>query len=92
MSNVRDNCVLHSCPGGMTVLGRYAQGGHGAVRHGCILMETSMVGIHATLLDGVIVGENRLVSAQALCTKGHKPGAGQPLGGQRGVPGQGAQR
>ncbi len=70
MSNVRDNCVLHSFPGGMTVLGRYAQGGHGAVRHGCILMETSMVGIHATLLDGVIVGENRLVSAQALCTKG----------------------
>ena len=43
-----------------------------------------MVGIHATLLDGVFVGENRLVSAQALCTKGINLEPGSVYGGSAG--------
>jgi len=43
-----------------------------------------MVGIHATLLDGVFVGENRLVSAQALCTKGITLEPGSVYGGSAG--------
>lgn len=70
MSNVQDNCVLHSCPGGAVVLRRFAQVGHGAVLHGCTLLENSMVGINATMLDGAVLGPDSLLAANALAAKG----------------------
>src|SRR5665213_1494413 len=68
MCNVQDNCVLHSCPGGTVLLRRFAQVGHGAVLHGCSLMENCLVGINATVLDGAIVGQDSMVAAHSLVT------------------------
>lgn len=70
MSNVQDNCVLHTSPGGLLRLHRLAQVGHGAVLHGCTLMENSLVGINATVLDGATVGRNAIVGAQSLVKRG----------------------
>lgn len=81
MSNVQDNCVLHACPGGAVVLHRYAQVGHGAVLHGCILMENCLVGIHATVLDGAVIGPDSLLAAQALVTAGVRTEAGSLYAG-----------
>ncbi len=72
MSNVQDNCVLHSCPGGAVLLHRGAQVGHGAVLHGCELLENCLVGINATLLDEAVVGRDCIVAAHALVTKGFR--------------------
>ncbi len=70
MSNVQDNCVLHSCPDGAVLLHRFAQIGHGAVLRGCTLMENCLVGIHATVLDGAVLGPDSMLAAQALVTAG----------------------
>jgi hypothetical protein len=67
---VQDNCVLHTSPGGLLRLYRLAQVGHGAVLHGCKLLENSLVGINATVLDGAIVGCNAIVGAQSLVKRG----------------------
>jgi hypothetical protein len=64
--------VLHSCPGGAVVLHRGAQVGHGAVLHGCELLENCLVGINATLLDEAVVGRDCIVAAHALVTKGSR--------------------
>ena len=71
-SNVQDNCVLHCCPGGTVVLHSLAQVGHGAELHGCTLLENSLVGIHATILDHAVVGANTIVAAQALVAQGKR--------------------
>jgi phenylacetic acid degradation protein len=70
MSNVQDNCVLHTSPGGLLRLHRLAQVGHGAVLHGCTLMENSLVGINSTVLDGATVGCNAIVGAHSLVKRG----------------------
>ncbi len=72
MSNVQDNCVLHSSPGGSLVVHALAQVGHGAVLHGCMLLENCLVGVNATVLDGAVVGANSIVGAHALVTKGSR--------------------
>lgn len=65
-SNVQDHCVLHSAPGGTVWVGPMAQVGHGAVLHGCRLLDNCLIGIHATVLDGAVVGASCIVAAQAL--------------------------
>ena len=72
MSNVQDNCVLHCSPGGTVVVSPFAQVGHGAVLHGCTLLENCLVGIHATVLDHAVVGANSIVAAHALVTQGKR--------------------
>ncbi len=81
MSNVQDNCVLHARPGGAVVLHRFAQAGHGAVLHGCTLLENCLVGIHATVLDGAVLGPDSLLAAQALVTAGVRTEAGSLYAG-----------
>jgi len=72
MSNVQDNCVLHTCPGGTVVLSPFSQVGHGAVLHGCTLLENCLVGIHATVLDHAVVGANTIVAAHTLVAQGKR--------------------
>lgn len=83
MCNVQDNAVLHTAPGGTLRLHRLAQVAHGAVLHGCTLMENALVGINATVLDGASVGRHTIVGAQSLvkrgaCLEGQALYAGSP--------------
>jgi len=46
--------------------------GHGAMLHGCRVESHCLIGMRATLLNNVVVGEYSIVGAGALITQGTK--------------------
>jgi phenylacetic acid degradation protein len=69
-SNVQDNCVLHSFPGRDVLLEEDAHVGHGAVLHGCQVRRGALIGIHAVVMDDVVVGEQAFVGAASFVRAG----------------------
>ena len=69
-SNVQDNCVLHSFPGQDVRLEEDSHVGHGAVLHGCSVRRGALIGIHAVVMDGVVVGEEAFVGASSFVRAG----------------------
>jgi len=69
-SNVQDNCVLHSFPGQDVLLEQDAHVGHGAVLHGCRVQRGALIGIHAVVMDDVVVGEEAFVGAASFVRAG----------------------
>jgi phenylacetic acid degradation protein len=69
-SNVQDNCVLHSFPGKDVLLEEGAHVGHGAVLHGCSVQRGALIGIHAVVMDDVVVGEEAFVGASSFVRAG----------------------
>lgn len=69
-SNVQDNCVLHSFPGQDVRLEEDGHVGHGAVLHGCSVRRGALIGIHAVVMDGVVVGEEAFVGASSFVRAG----------------------
>jgi carbonic anhydrase/acetyltransferase-like protein (isoleucine patch superfamily) len=66
-SNVQDNCTLHVTNGtGPLLLEEEVTVGHNAVLHACTVRRGSLIGMNATVLDDVEVGERALVAAGAL--------------------------
>lgn len=55
-SNVQDNAVLHTGPGLDVTIGRNVSIGHSAVVHGCTVGDSCLIGMHATILNGAVVG------------------------------------
>ena len=55
-SNVQDNAVLHTGPGLDVVVGRNVSIGHSAVVHGCTVGDDCLIGMHATILNGAVIG------------------------------------
>jgi carbonic anhydrase/acetyltransferase-like protein (isoleucine patch superfamily) len=71
-SNVQDNSVLHVGDHSPCVVGQDTVVGHRAMLHGCRVEDGCLIGMQATLLDDVVVGEGSLVGAAALLTPGTK--------------------
>ncbi len=78
-TNIQDGCILHVTHDGPHIPGGYALDigedvtlGHGAILHGCRIGARCLVGIHATLLDGVVLEEEVLLGAGALVTPGKR--------------------
>ena len=69
-TNIQDNAVLHVADEFACVLGRYVTVGHSAIVHACTVGDEVLVGMGATLLDGVVVGDQCLIGAKALVTPG----------------------
>lgn len=70
-TNIQDGTVCHvmkgECP---LVLGDSVTIGHGVVLHGCTVESHCLVGMNATLLNDVRVGEHSIVAAGALLPEG----------------------
>lgn len=62
-ANVQDTCVVHGFPGSCTHIRRHGHIGHGAVLHGCIIGEDTLVGMNAVVMDGAEIGAESIVSA-----------------------------
>lgn len=71
-SNVQDGCVLHTDPGFPVTIGENCTIGHMAMVHGCTISDGSLVGIGATLLNGVRVGRNCIIGAHTLLPEGRE--------------------
>lgn len=70
-SNVQDNCTLHTTSKtGPLVLEEEVTLGHNAVVHACTIRRGTLIGMHATVLDKVDVGESALVAAGSVVLAG----------------------
>ena len=69
-TNIQDNAVLHCDPGSHILLGRDVTVGHGAIVHGAEVGDGSLIGMHATLLNGCKVGKGCIIGAGALVPEG----------------------
>jgi carbonic anhydrase/acetyltransferase-like protein (isoleucine patch superfamily) len=85
LSNIQDNCTLHSDEQHSVVLGERVTVGHQAVLHACTVDDDAVVGIGAVVLDGAVVERGALVAAGAVVLPGRVVPAGQVV---RGVPAQ----
>ncbi|HET6604321.1 MAG TPA: gamma carbonic anhydrase family protein [Xanthomonadaceae bacterium] len=84
-TNVQDGTVIHvthegpyTRPGGYpTIIGADVTIGHSAVVHACELGDAVLIGMHATLLDGVVVEKHGFVGAGAMVPPGKRVGSGE---------------
>jgi len=83
-TNVQDGAVLHVThdgpytPGGFPLLiGADVTIGHGAILHACSIEDACLIGMHATVLDGVHVHRHAMIGAGALVTPGKVVGEGE---------------
>jgi carbonic anhydrase/acetyltransferase-like protein (isoleucine patch superfamily) len=69
-ANIQDGAVVHVADGLPAVVGARVTVGHLAMIHACRIGDECLIGMHATILDGAIIGARSIVGAQALVTKG----------------------
>jgi carbonic anhydrase/acetyltransferase-like protein (isoleucine patch superfamily) len=69
-SNIQDTAVLHADPGDPTVIGNDVTVGHGAIVHGAVVGDGSLIGMRATILNKANIGKNCIIGACALVTEG----------------------
>ena len=62
---VQDNCIIHSFPGRDAVVETDGHIGHGAILHGCTVGRNALVGMNAVIMDGVDLGAESILGAQA---------------------------
>ena len=72
-TNIQDGSIGHvmrnQCP---LILRDYVTVGHGVMLHGCTIESHCLIGMRATLLNNVVVGEYSIVGAGALITEDTK--------------------
>jgi carbonic anhydrase/acetyltransferase-like protein (isoleucine patch superfamily) len=69
-SNLQDFVMLHVGARGPTLIGDYCSITHHATIHGAQLGDCCLVGINATLMDGVVLGANSIVAGHTIITEG----------------------
>ncbi len=80
--NIQDGAVLHTLYQKSTItLGDYVSVGHNVTIHGADVDDYALIGMGATLLDGVHVGKGAIVAAGALVLKGTQIGEYEIWGG-----------
>lgn len=72
-TNIQDGAILHGDPGQPTILEDHVTVGHRAVVHSAYIERGSLIGIGATVLDGVRVGTGSIIGAGAVVTKDVPP-------------------
>jgi carbonic anhydrase/acetyltransferase-like protein (isoleucine patch superfamily) len=69
-SNLQDGTVVHLGDDDPTIVGEDVVVGHRAVLHACVIEDRCLVGIQATVLDGVRVGRGSIIGSGAVVTAG----------------------
>ena len=70
-SNVQDGTIVHVMKDTHpTTIGDDVTIGHAAIVHGCTIEDRCLIGMGATLLNGVHVGHDSIVAAGTLLTEG----------------------
>lgn len=62
-SNVQDNSVLHTSKDLPVEIGPNVTVGHSVTLHGCKILGQSIIGMGATILDGVVIEEETIIGA-----------------------------
>jgi len=69
-SNIQEMAMMHTDMGFPLIVGEGCTIGHKAILHGCTIGDNSLIGIGATLLNHVVIGESCLIGAHSLVTEG----------------------
>lgn len=76
-TNIQDGTIIHithdhvRAPGGLaTVIGANVTVGHRVVLHACTVGDFCLIGMSATIMDGVVIGEKVVIAAGSLVTPG----------------------
>lgn len=64
--NLQDGSVIHNMAGHPVVIGDRVSFGHAVLAHGCKIGNDVLVGIRATILNGVEIGDHCLIAAGSL--------------------------
>jgi len=62
-SNLQDTCVMHAFPDKDCVVQENGHIGHGAILHGCIIGENSLVGMNCVVMDDSVIAKESIVAA-----------------------------
>jgi len=81
-SNVQDGAVIHCLPGGRVDLGCQVSIGHQAAIHGATIGDRCLVGMHATVMDGAVIGHDTLLAAGSLVPPGRRFSPGMLVRGR----------
>ncbi len=68
--NIQDGAVLHSDEGVPLQMENDVSVGHLAMLHGCTVMEGSLIGIKAVVLNHAVIGRECLIGANSLIPEG----------------------
>lgn len=72
-SNIQDNTCIHVMnQTGPTRIGDEVTVGHSAMIHGCTIRDRVLIGIHATVLDEVVIEPDVIVAAGSLVPPGRR--------------------
>jgi len=69
-SNVQDCCVIHCDKIHSVKIGKKVSIGHCAMIHGATIKDECLIGIHATILNGSIIGSGSIIGAGAVVKEG----------------------
>jgi carbonic anhydrase/acetyltransferase-like protein (isoleucine patch superfamily) len=68
-TNIQDTAVLHADPGDPTIIGDSVTVGHGAIVHGAVVGDGTLIGMRATVLNKAKIGKGCIIGAHALVTE-----------------------
>ena len=68
-SNVQDGSVLHTDRGFNVHVGDNVTIGHGAIVHGCVVGDGTLIGMGAVILNGAQIGKECIIGAGAVVTQ-----------------------
>ena len=71
-TNIQDGAVVHVADNLPAKIGARVTVGHLAMIHACTVGDECLIGMHATILDGAVIGARSIVGAGSLVTKGTK--------------------
>jgi carbonic anhydrase/acetyltransferase-like protein (isoleucine patch superfamily) len=69
-TNIQDQTTVHVASDLGTTIGADVSIGHGCIIHACTLGDRILVGMGAIIMDGVVVGNDCLIAAGSLLSKG----------------------
>jgi carbonic anhydrase/acetyltransferase-like protein (isoleucine patch superfamily) len=69
-SNIQDHSTLHVASDLSVTLGEDVSVGHGCIIHACTIGDRVLVGMGSIIMDGTLVGEDCLIAAGSLLSKG----------------------
>ena len=70
LTNVQDFAMIHVPYDRPTVVGAFCSITHHATLHGCTIEDECLIGINATVMDGVVIGRGSIVAGGALVKEG----------------------
>ncbi|MEZ4910664.1 MAG: transferase hexapeptide repeat family protein [Saprospiraceae bacterium] len=62
-ANVQESCTIHMFPGKKAILHQSAHIGHGAVIHGAIIGENTLIGMNSVVMDDAVIEQECIIGA-----------------------------